>query len=605
MQIYKKMIIHIVIIILIAFFSMLYLYQLRPTIDHQNQYQNIIEKEVVKMMDSYHIPGVQLTFFDHDEISTSTFGYQDLKSQHKITDQTVFRAQSLSKTVTAVLVLKLVESHVLSLDDKLVEILDEDFISQIPDIYHNVTIHQILKHEAYMPLGDFNRMFKINEQMMTLEEALIHDLNQKRPSGGFFYSNVGYNLLEYIINQVDDDGYEMLAKTYLFDPLEMSNTSFTYDEIDQKQLAYGYDQFKQKVDHYKYPELGSGGLLSTSSDYYKFIIALIRGEIIHQSSIDLLLNYDENISLGSYGFAFDGYGYGVFIEKDKDTLTFSHGGQGLGFMAFYHVDLDDQSGYIVMSNSQRTYPLISMLSTTFNDQYDLNQPGIKNIRILMIVFEILIALTLYLTICMIYAMVKEKWISHIISYIGLVAVWGLSTFIILYFMLNHYLFIHVLIPIHFEIWVKALIVLNIFLFMWIVSSIIERHQKDKPLSKKIKTKIALIKRNTMIVGMALKHKNTPWYVKVMFIITIGYALSPIDLIPDFIPMIGYLDDIIILPMLLNLSIKLIPPNVLEAVKSNEAFSKDWYVKKAWIYAIPFISIWIYIVYLILRFIFAM
>lgn len=55
--------------------------------------------------------------------------------------------------------------------------------------------------------------------------------------------------------------------------------------------------------------------------------------------------------------------------------------------------------------------------------------------------------------------------------------------------------------------------------------------------------------------------RTPWFAKIILWISIVYALSPIDLIPDFIPVIGYLDDIIILPALLYLAIKSVPRNV--------------------------------------------
>ncbi len=449
MRILKKTTIHLAIIMSMSFLVVIYLYQPIPKIDDQNEYQHVVESQVEYMMDRYDIPGVQLTIFESDQENTYSFGYKDLDEGMMIDDQSVFRAQSLSKTVTAVLILKLVEENYLNLDDQLRDLLSNDFLEEIPSIYHDVTIHQILKHEAYMPLGDFNRMYALDDDMMSLEEALIYDLNQNRPNGGFLYSNVGYNLLEYVINQVYEDGYEQLAKTYLFDPLEMTHTSFSYDDIDRDKLTYGYDQFKDKADHYQYPELGSGGLLSTSSDFYKFLFGLVNGDIISLEHLELLLSYDEHQSLGSYGLAFDGYGYGVFVEQNGEHVTFSHGGQGSGFMAFYHVDLESQSGYVVMSNSQRTYPLISMLSTTINDANDLDAPGIKNIYLLMIIFEVIISISLYLFMYIMYVLFKEKWIKNITTIIVLSFLWILMTFLCIYFYLENYMFIHVLIPLHF------------------------------------------------------------------------------------------------------------------------------------------------------------
>lgn len=83
-------------------------------------------------------------------------------------------------------------------------------------------------------------------------------------------------------------------------------------------------------------------------------------------------------------------------------------------------------------------------------------------------------------------------------------------------------------------------------------------------------------------------------------ITVAYALSPIDLVPDFIPVLGYLDDIILLPMLVALTIKLIPRDVLERNrKQAEGMWQEGKPKK-WYYAMPIIVIWLIIIGLILK-----
>ena len=66
----------------------------------------------------------------------------------------------------------------------------------------------------------------------------------------------------------------------------------------------------------------------------------------------------------------------------------------------------------------------------------------------------------------------------------------------------------------------------------------------------------------MTLWFALKHPNTPWYARVLAAVITAYALSPIDLVPDFIPVLGYLDDVILLPGLIWLALRLLPPEVL-------------------------------------------
>jgi uncharacterized membrane protein YkvA (DUF1232 family) len=72
-----------------------------------------------------------------------------------------------------------------------------------------------------------------------------------------------------------------------------------------------------------------------------------------------------------------------------------------------------------------------------------------------------------------------------------------------------------------------------------------------------------IKRELKVLQIAVTHKLVPWYAKAIIILTIAYALSPIDLIPDFIPVLGLLDDLIILPFLIYIAIKLIPKDVIQ------------------------------------------
>lgn len=71
-----------------------------------------------------------------------------------------------------------------------------------------------------------------------------------------------------------------------------------------------------------------------------------------------------------------------------------------------------------------------------------------------------------------------------------------------------------------------------------------------------------VKRDGVTLWFAAKHPRTPWYAKALGVFVVAYALSPIDLIPDFIPVLGYVDDVLLLPALIWLTIKLLPPEVL-------------------------------------------
>ena len=86
-----------------------------------------------------------------------------------------------------------------------------------------------------------------------------------------------------------------------------------------------------------------------------------------------------------------------------------------------------------------------------------------------------------------------------------------------------------------------------------------------------------IKRDGVRLWFAGKNPRTPWYAKALGAIVVAYALSPIDLIPDFIPVLGYLDDVLLLPILIWLTVKLLPADVLSECRSQ---ADDWMQSQA-------------------------
>ncbi|GAB1579744.1 YkvA family protein [Bordetella petrii] len=81
---------------------------------------------------------------------------------------------------------------------------------------------------------------------------------------------------------------------------------------------------------------------------------------------------------------------------------------------------------------------------------------------------------------------------------------------------------------------------------------------------------ARLKRDALTLWFAARHPRTPWYAKALGAFVVAYALSPIDLIPDFIPVLGFIDDALLLPALIWLAVRLTPPDVLAACRAQAA-----------------------------------
>ena len=119
----------------------------------------------------------------------------------------------------------------------------------------------------------------------------------------------------------------------------------------------------------------------------------------------------------------------------------------------------------------------------------------------------------------------------------------------------------------------------------------------------LRQRARIIKRDTLALYLAARHPETPWYAKALAFLIVGYALSPIDLIPDFIPVLGYLDDVILLPAGIFLCIRLIPPHVLADCRAQAAarFADGKPVSRTaavvivliWLTLLVLVSLWIW------------
>ena len=118
--------------------------------------------------------------------------------------------------------------------------------------------------------------------------------------------------------------------------------------------------------------------------------------------------------------------------------------------------------------------------------------------------------------------------------------------------------------------------------------------------QRIKQWAKSIKKDILVVWLIAKDKRTPNFVKFLALIIAAYALSPIDLIPDFIPVLGYLDDIIILPVLVMVTIKLIPDEVWQRSKEKAVDIWKEGKPKKWYYAIPIVAIWALLIWLVVK-----
>lgn len=120
-----------------------------------------------------------------------------------------------------------------------------------------------------------------------------------------------------------------------------------------------------------------------------------------------------------------------------------------------------------------------------------------------------------------------------------------------------------------------------------------------PITESIRIWAKRIKRDAVMLWFARRHPDTPFLPKALCVFTVAYALSPIDLIPDFIPVLGYVDDALLLPSLIWIAVRLLPAHVIHECRAQ---AEEWMAREkakptSYAGAVAIVAIWVAVLYL--------
>jgi CubicO group peptidase (beta-lactamase class C family) len=213
-------------------------------------------------------------------------GMADLEAAVPATTETLFQAASVTKTLTAALVMREVERGRLSLDAPVNEHLPRE--RQVRDASGKpvgVTLRQLLSHSSGLPVSWSGIQRDPDEEPRTLDSQLAHGLvTMRAPGEKLIYSNDGFALAGWLAAQAEGTSYEALAQRAIFDPLGMRHSSFAPPAAAGPALAAAYGGLmgaKGRVSHQTASAVApAGALLTTASDLARFGLACLgRGEI--------------------------------------------------------------------------------------------------------------------------------------------------------------------------------------------------------------------------------------------------------------------------------------------------------------------------------------
>lgn len=289
--------------------------------------------EAFEELDSRHFNGVAgITLAGHTSVFRKFGGTTGLAPS---ATEILFDLNSVTKTVTAVAIMKLVESNRLSLDQTL-----DEFFDAVPDDKQAIDLHNLLTHSA-----GFRDALGSDEEEIVRQAYVERALGSRlrfQPGSSYSYSNVGYSLLAAIIEITADQSYEDFLK---FDLLKQHSHiamgySGNYDANYSMQSQRGENiaQASWGGDEAYWHLMGNGGLVTTAEDFLTFLSALNRGEIISADSLrQLHTPHVQEVPDNTY------YGYGLVVDNSAEAGDYYwHNGGNGSFSAIWidYVDHD-------------------------------------------------------------------------------------------------------------------------------------------------------------------------------------------------------------------------------------------------------------------------
>lgn len=239
-------------------------------------------------------------------------GFANFETKKPLTLDSQFEIMSITRQITATLILKEVEQGKIDLNTPI-----KKYLPNLKQTWGDtITVHQLLNH---------------SHGIIDLQKPLLF-----KPGTDFKYGNEGYPILGQILESVSKKTYSELANT-LFKKLKMNNT-FCYSENNNRNLVTGYMNNNNNLEKaqnnlitpYKVP---SGGLISTVNDLLIWNNNLHKGKILKPESYKLMTSYTIQNQHNFFGKEKEGYGYGLRIIEKEPAKYLGHTGLGNGFSA--------------------------------------------------------------------------------------------------------------------------------------------------------------------------------------------------------------------------------------------------------------------------------
>lgn len=322
--------------------------------------QDSLKFNLEERMAKYKIPGLSIAVIKDYKIEwVKSYGWADISEQRPVTTKTLFQAASLSKSLNAIGVLKLVQDKKLDLYTDINNYLTT-WKFPYDSLSHNkkITTANLLSHTGGLNVHGF-KGYLINDSIPTISQIL----DGKRPANSMAvrsmyepnkkveYSGGGTTISQLIVTDITHQPYEDYMWNEVLKPMGMTESFFTQPPPPNKQhiLATGYNRYGEEMKGSKYniyPEKAAAGLWTNPMDLAKYIIETQLS--YHGKSNKVLSDKMTKLRLTPYLDSVNAFG--VFINRKGKEYYFQHSGSNEGFTCQYRGSFNG-NGVVVMTNS--------------------------------------------------------------------------------------------------------------------------------------------------------------------------------------------------------------------------------------------------------------
>lgn len=325
------------------------------------QFISELDQRLPQLLDDFLVPGAAMAIIENGEIVLQKgYGYADVEKEVKVDIKTGFNIGSISKTVAAWGIMKLVQEGKIDLDAPAEKYLTRWHLPESEFDSDGVTIRRMLSHTAGLSLHGYPG-WSPKDTLPTIEESL-NGINNgpgrveiiMEPGTRYKYSGGGYTILQLIIEEVTGQKFEDYMQAQILDPLGMTNSSYKIDDKIMAASASEYDRFGELIDFELFTAQAAAGLHTTIEDFTRFAFACLyrmedHGKYNPVLSTDIVQQMMEPVPEANGRF---GYGLGYMTEAIPGTSVVlgGHRGANTGWHAIFNVDSETNDGFIMVTN---------------------------------------------------------------------------------------------------------------------------------------------------------------------------------------------------------------------------------------------------------------